>query len=397
MKHLLSNFSEIYCKDGILRIQKITPNTIVLDNKNEETPIIKNEAVDKIKFYNLTLKNGAIVSLGENTLLTTTEGLKKIQDINIDDYILHRFSFSQNFIGKKEIISDYVVLNAIHNPIKIPKNMNEDLALWLGIISSKGRYYEDSGYVAVSLNDKIIGKLFHELTIKLFKIKPKIFKDKNSGYLQHYISSVNLVRFLKNSLGVNSNLKKVPQQLLEGSIYEQLAFIKGLSLDGYIENNNLVIYGGISKRLSDFCNLVLRNSGHVIYQQIRKSGQGNDIFYSKIIYSHENSYEIHALESKKNDGLEKGGFLVKVTPEILKTKVSIKNPGYSAFRNLKQRGSKTCYNHTLDQLNIPYPKNDYFVMVKSIKTEIQSGFSLETKSGSLNYNGLILGDNYEKT
>lgn len=390
MKTYLSNLAEIYCKSGILRIEKIYPNAIVVNGKNKESKIKSNQSVDKIKFFNLSLKNGSTIALGENTVVITTEGAKKVQDISPNDYILHKFSKIDSSEGGAPINWEYILgANAV--PIKVPKKMTKDLALWLGIISSKGRYYEENGYVAISLSDKVMGRLLHELTLKLFKIKPKAYEDKKTGYTQHYIISRNLVRFLKAFLGVNSNLKKVPQQLLEGSLQEQVAFLQGLTLDGYIEQGCLVVYGGISKRLADFAAIVLRSCGHSVYQQIRKSGQGNNVYYTKIISSHEDCMDVIALEPKKTEGLEAGGFLAKVTKEILETKIPVNDPGYSAHRNLKARGSKTCYSYTLDQLKISFPKDDYYVMVKEITTESQPGFCVETDEDGILYQGIVLG------
>lgn len=390
MKVYLSNLAELYCKSGILRIEKIFPNAVVLNGKNKETTIKYNKSIDKVKFYNLSLKNGTTISIGEDTTVITTDGPKKIQDIKPDDYLLHKFS-NLNPTGGGASINWEFILGANATPIKVPKKMSKDLALWLGIISSKGRYYEENGYVAVSLNDKVMGRLLHELTIKLFKIKPKAYEDKKTGYVQHYIISRNLVRFLKSSLGVNTNLKKVPQQLLEGSLEEQLAFLQGLTLDGYIEQGCLVVYGGISKRLADFAAIVLRSCGHSVYQQIRKSGQGTNVYYTKIIASNNEALDLIALEPKKTEGLEKGGFLVKVTKEILETKVPVNHPGYSAHRNLKQRESKTCYSYTLDELKLTYPQDNYYVMVKEISTETQPGFCVETEDDGLIYQGLVVG------
>lgn len=390
MKVFLSSNSELISKNGILRIEKVLPDTIVLNGKGEETKIKTNKPQDKMKFYNLILKNGNTLSLGENTLVMTTDGPKKVQDVLPDDYILHRFSSLDSDRGNSPMNWE-VIYGANAVPIKVPKKMNKDFALWLGIVASKGRYYETNGYVAVSLNDKVMARLFHELSLKVFKIKPVVYEDRG-GYLNHYINSRNLVRFLKTAMGINSNMKKVPQQLMEGSIEEQLAFIKGLTLDGYIEQGALVVYGGISKRLADFSAMVLRNCGYAIYQQVRKSGQGNDVYYTKISGSSNHAVEFYALEEKKTEGVgpHKGGYLVKVTEEILSTKLPSGHPSYSALRNLKQRKSKTCYNYTLKDLEIPFPENDYYVMVKEVKIQSSHAFCIETEDSGLIYHGAVL-------
>lgn len=391
MKMYLTSSSELLTKGGIVRIERAMPESIVLNGKTKECKITSNTAQDKVKFYNVLLKNGNILSLGEDTVVITTDGPKKIQDVKPEDYILHKFS-SLDSEKAGSLMNWESVYGANSVPIKVPKKMNKDFALWLGIVSATGRYYETSGYVGISIQDKIIARIFSELSVKVFKIKPVKYEDK-LGYTQYYIYSRHMVKFLKTALGPKSNFKKVPQQLLEGSLEEQLAFIRGLTLDGYVEQGSLVVYGGVSKRLADFCAMVLRNCGHAIYQQIRKSGQGNNVYYTKIIGSHENCIPVYALEEKKNEGINEGGFLVKVTDEILNSKVPSSHPGYSALRNLRQRKSKTCYNHTLNELKIKYPENDYYVMVKEVKTEVANGFCIETESDGLLYQGVVIGSN----
>lgn len=388
MSIFLNNLTEIMTKSGITRIEKAVPGTVVLDMNGNESKIVSNTPVDKKTFYTVQLKNGSSITLGEDTIVTTDTGKKKIQDVNKGDFVLHKFHSLIPDISKGEIEweNEYGA-NAV--PIKIPNKMTNDFALWLGIMASKGRYYEDNGYVGVSVADKVVGRIFHDLSLKVFKIKPLVYTDKN-GYIQHYFNSRILVRFLKQNLGVNSNFKKVPQQLLEGSVDEQIEFIKGLTLDGYIDQGFLVVYGGISKRFSDFSAMVLRNCGYAIYQQIRKSGQGNEIYYTKIIGSRKEPIQVYALEESKNEGVKTGGFLVKITKEILETKISSSHPSYSALRNLRQRESKTCYNYTLDELGIKYPENDYYVMVKAVKKEKSGAFNIAVESGSMIYNGMVI-------
>jgi len=389
VKIYLLPHAEIFTKTGILRMNRINSNSIVLNAKGEEVNVISNSSVDKRKFYSLLLKNGAQIVLGEDTYVMTIHGPKKIQEIKEEDFILHRFS---KIVPIQSPLIEWDRTPLPHSvPIKIPLEMSPNLALWLGIVASKGRYNEENGAVTVSLNENAIGKIFRELSFKVFRTIPKNYADQKTGYKQHYIHSKGLVRFLKSTLGSNSNLKKVPQQIMEGSIETQMAFLKGLSLDGYVDNGHLVVYGGASKRLAEFTAIVLRNMGYTIYQQIRKSGGGNDIFYVKIVASCDWAEPFIPLEMEKTDNYQESGYLVKVSEEVLKAKIPTSHPNYSAIRNIRQRKSETCLNHTLDDLGFTYPKDEYYSMVKEISVIEENGFCLEVDSGIL-YNSIVLSE-----
>ena len=276
--------------------------------------------------------------------------------------------------------------------------MSEDLCLWLGIIASKGRYTaDDINRIVVSFSDKKLQKLFSELTYNLFQLLPSEYVDERCGLLTPTIRSPNLVRFLNYSFGSNSYLKKVPSFILEGSLMDQVSFLRGLTLDGYVDQNQFVVYGGVSKRIADFSAMVLRNCGYAVHQQTRESGSGNNIYYTKIIGKTDYAIGIKPLEDDKFINLSEGGFFVALTPEMLATPIRTDHPNYSAIRNLRYRKAKVCYNHTLDSLDIYYEQEKHFVLVKKIKIQEQDGFVIETDSKlGLVYQGVILGQQQDR-
>jgi hypothetical protein len=392
VKIFLNNLSEIMTKSGVFRIDKIIPQKTILLNGVGEFSYIKSiTPKEKIKMYHLELKNGAVISIGENTLVQTENGKKKIQDVKPDEYIAYSFGILKNTKREKPIFwEDKNHPNAL--PIKIPKSMSEDLCLWLGIVASKGRYSEEHNKIVLSFMDDKIQKIFSDLTYKVFKFYPAEYKDDRCNLLTPTIRSPNLIRFLNFCFGSNSNLKKVPSIILDGSLTDQLSFIKGLTLDGYVDQNQLIVYGGVSKRIADFTAMVLRNCGYSVHQQMRKSGGGNSIYYTKITGKTDYALKVEALEPHKNENISGGGFFVAITPEILATPIKSEHPNYSAFRNIKQRGSKVCYNHTLDKLDIYYSQEKHFVLIKDITTSEQDGFSVELNDKyGLVFQGIILG------
>ena len=396
VKVYLNNLSEIMTKNGILRIDKLVPNIPVLNCLGEMTFIKSIKPIENLKVYHLQLKNGATVSIGENSYVYTQDGYKKIQDVKEDDFISYSFGIIKNSKREKPIIwKDENHVNAL--PIKIPKSMSEDLCLWLGIIAAKGRYNDDINRIVVSFMDKKLQKLFSELTYKLFKLYPSEYVDQRCNLLTPTIQSPNLVRFLIYSFGLNSALKKVPSFILEGSLQDQLSFIQGLTLDGYIDQGQFVVYGGVSKRLADFVAMVLRNCGYAVHQQIRKSGNGNNSYYTKITGKTDFALKFEALEPEKNKDIHKGGFFVALTEEMIKTPVPTSHPNYSAIRNIRYRKAKVCYNHTLDSLDILYTQDRHFVEIKSIKIQNQDGFEIQTENDDgLVFQGIPLGKVIDK-
>lgn len=383
-------------KQGILRVDKLVPNIPVLNANGDMTFIKSIKPIENLKIFNLTLKNGAIVPIGENTIVNTQDGYKKVQDLTEEDFIAYSFGIIKNSKREKPIVwKDENHVNAL--PIKIPKSMSEDLCLWLGIIASKGRYNEDINRIVVSFMDKKLQKLFSELSFKLFKLYPSEYVDNRCNLLTPTIHSPNLVRFLIYSFGSNSALKKVPSFILEGSLQDQLAFIKGLTLDGYIDQGQFVVYGGVSKRIADFVAMVLRNCGYAIYQQVRKSGNGNNSYYTKIIGRTDFALKLEPLEPEKIKDLHAGGFFVALTEDMIKTPIPTSHTNYSAIRNIRYRKAKVCYNHTLDSLDILYTQERHYVEIKSIKAQTQDGFEIQTENDDgLVFQGIALGKVIEK-
>lgn len=386
---LLTPQTELYTKNGILRVSKIYKNTILLNSDGLEMPVISNNAIDKHQFFKIMLKNGTQLLLGKGTLIRTVKGLKKVEDLTDTDIVIHKFARMEMLTKNQKVDWEMSYLPGTV-PIKVPNEMSSNFALWLGIVAGRGRYHEENGNIIVSLKESPMGKVYNELTFKLFRLIPRVYPDHRTGYMQHFFYSRHLIRFLKSSIGVSSGLKKVPQQIMEGSNEEQLSFVKGLSLEGYLENGNLNVYSGVSKRLVDFTTMVLRNAGYTLYCHSKKSSTGqNEAFYVKIMASCEWAEPFIPLEIDKTDYAQSSGYLVHLTPEMLKTKIPVNHPNYSAIRNLRQRKAETCFNSTLDDLGIQYPKDEYCVAVKEINTIESDGFEIEIEGGICYQNASI--------
>lgn len=151
--------------------------------------------------------------------------------------------------------------------------MSEDLALFLGMLAADGSTVEATGFVGIATKDPDVERVFQEVAGRLFGVEPKCTVDKRTGVRNLYLTSRRLVRFVEALIGKGAAQKRVPSQILQGSPGEKLAFLRGLTLDGYVHANmGLVVYEGRSQRLAYEAAELARSFGlPKVYQGGRRS------------------------------------------------------------------------------------------------------------------------------
>lgn len=385
-------------KQGTYRLDKIPSSAFLLDHSSNRQKIVQKKYVNEEKedVYQLSLKNGNTILLGGETFVDTINGMKAVKDINDEDYLRHKI---QNTIVNQERGNldinweNEIKTNA--NPIIVPEKMSPELALWLGIICSKGKILK-TGLVGVNSRDTKILTYFVQLTFEIFKLKPEVVIDKHTGMPIAFIISKNISRFLFDYIGNVNKLRKVPKQIMEGSSAEQMAFIRGLSLDGYVENKRLYLYGGVSKKIATFISNSMRNFGYHVTLRQKFSGSGSLCYSIKIVGKCADAFPFVPIETKKQEAeIPLYNYLAKAKDKDLED-VSIKtnHPNYSAIRNLRQRKPDTCYAFIFENSNIDFDKSSYYVEVKScrkITSSTKMMFEIQTyKPEGLVVDGLIL-------
>lgn len=296
------------------------------------------------------LDNGAeIVGSTESHKIMTVDGWKKLSELKKGDAVVGSFSESHGAGGAEIVWQD--VFNANANTLTTPKQMTVDLALFLGMIVSDGHTIEASGNVGLTTKDSFVETQFIDLCKHIFNIEPHKNVDKRNGVVTLYLTSRNLVRYIENLIGKGAWNKTVPSQILKGNMAEKLAFIRGITLDGYVTKQGLVIYEGRSKGLAyqlfELCNsfgmpkvytgkkkVYFPYSGEVF--NVRVSNNLQEIFWP--------------LEKHKNIEAHYARYLVSIVNDL--TKVDTKDKGYTNWRSLNQRKPKYCWNNVADQLNI---------------------------------------------
>lgn len=203
---------------------------------------------------------------------------KRFNELIEGDYV--GIQYNQNYFSNKRcelpFIFDKHKNDSNSIKYKIPIEMNEDLAYYIGLLTGDG-CLTINNRVIFSSADKQLVRSFYLLSEKLFGINVKIASDKYS----YYYESVYIYQFLKNACKVSMDYarnKTIPSTILESTGTCIKAFIQGLmDTDGYYEHNRKAI--GItlcSKKLIEDLQVVLFNFGVI-----------NSIRYRKVKYNDE--------------------------------------------------------------------------------------------------------------
>ncbi|MGY5856428.1 MAG: adenosylcobalamin-dependent ribonucleoside-diphosphate reductase [Candidatus Thorarchaeota archaeon] len=302
----------------------------------------------------IRLRNGASLTGATKThKIQTIDGWKNLGDISVDDLVIvkHRFE-PLHTAGQKPIAVDYK-LRTNAKTIPLPESMSEGLALWLGMIAADGSLVESTGAVGFHEKNPDIGRIYISLVEKLFNEKPKSREDPRTGVVSHILTSRALVRYTKAIIGNRARDKHVPMQVLQGSAAEKVAFVNGLTLDGYLKGKwGLVVYEGMSKRLAYETAEVLRSFGlPYIYQGSKEIKDYGEVY--SVYVSNDLQEIIQPLEVHKRGEARYKKYLVQINPEEVKSlKLPSSHSQYSNLRWLKQSMRNYCWNTVAEELGL---------------------------------------------
>jgi len=194
--------------------------------------------------------------------------------------------------------------------------------------------------------------VFDELTYKLFKKHNKVETDKRNGVRTHFLTSRELSRYVASLIGKGARDKHVPEQILMGSREEKIAFIEGLTLDGYYKKDyGLCVYDGRSERLAREVAMLLRSFGlNLIYQGVKIDSFGKSHY---VFISNELQELINPIERHKRGKTVWKKYYVLVDVNYEDFKVPANHPIYSTFSAMRRTKRYYCYNTTAEQLNLP--------------------------------------------
>lgn len=325
------------------------------------------------------------LEVSENHIFETTRGWVSAKDLKEGDLI---FENNYNYIHGKGNMSLGFSLDKFnfhyYKKITLPENMSEELAELLGMLAADGCI----GWPSISLieKDKTVGKRFNYLCRTLFKRQPKKLVDKRNGVISWVINSVPLVRFVEHCLrGSTCSNKRVPVQILRGSLNEKIAFLKGVSYYT-LQRKNFCIYCGKSYWLARDCFSLCQQLSSTDCSWGSKWVEKHKYFVYSVTYTGSDiiPIELHKQkDTRKRDGIV---WLTDSAMNLLSKPVSSTN--YS-LRGLKTRGSRIIRANTAIKSKLSYRPVRRVRLITDIGNKKVFDISLDTKDHTYLVNGLI--------
>ncbi|BDG27113.1 hypothetical protein TthSNM66_17490 [Thermus thermophilus] len=305
----------------------------------------------------IRLDNGAeLVGAWESHRLLTPEGWRLMRELKPGDVVLGKLVPSHGEGGLPIPEAKGLSLRTNARNLPLPERMSEDLALFLGMLAADGSTVEATGFVGIATKDPDVERVFQEMVGRLFGVEPKCTVDKRTGVRNLYLTSRRLVRFVEALIGKGAAQKRVPSQILQGSPGEKLAFLRGLTLDGYVHANmGLVVYEGRSQRLAYEAAELARSFGlPKVYQGRKKVFAPKETYYvHSVAVSGPLQELLEPLEAHKRAKVE-ARYKVFVPQEVLAaTRVGTHHPGYVSLKSVRQREAQAVYNTTAERLGWP--------------------------------------------
>jgi ribonucleoside-diphosphate reductase alpha chain len=347
---------------GLIRIEDFSTNRVP-DTFEDVSGYKTSEGHNILRHYyggkkpvtKVRLDDGAeIIGATNSHRVLTPNGWVMLSDLHYGDLVFGKLVESHGVGGMEILWENSFKANA--KKILPPVKMSPRLALFLGMLCADGGLFESAGKVGFTNTKKKILDIFDALCIELFDVKPVWEKDRRNSVYNVYITSRNLVRFLKSIIGYRFNNKHAPTQILQGSKEEKLAFLNGLTLDGYITGGSLVIYEGRSKQLADDVFSLCQSFGVPKIYAITKTIHGK---YSGKVHGVKVSNKMQALleplEDHKNIVAAESQYNVYVGDvDIEEYKIKTSEEHYSSWRKLHQGGLDYISGFVADDLGVPW-------------------------------------------
>ncbi|MFZ1124370.1 MAG: LAGLIDADG family homing endonuclease [Candidatus Baltobacteraceae bacterium] len=349
----------------------------------------------RVKTVRIRTKNGATLEASETHHVLTIDGWKAMADLQVGDLIVGRFEEISGAGGAPIDVSPYPFRNTA-TPVTLPEVMSPELALWLGMMAAGGHTVESTGNVGISEKDDSgdVARTFDALCTQLFQQRPRVVFDKRSGVRTRHLTSRALARYVADSIGRGAGNKHVPAQILRGSATEKIAFLNGVSLDGYLardaHRNALVVYSGISRNLADELEALCRSLGvPACYRWTETKADGYVVHQVRV--TSELQELLDPVESRKGAASANPQRLVRLPNEVFAMSLSHSHSEFSNLRSLEERRPQHCFASTLEKPHVPLadPK-EYLVKVASIETSEAQTYDIEVEeSHSYVVNGLV--------
>jgi ribonucleotide reductase alpha subunit len=303
----------------------------------------------------IRLDSGAeLVGATESHRVLTPDGWTLLSELEAGDIVLGDFAVSHSDGGKPvDWESD---LRTSANDVAVPERMSRPFAEFLGMIAADGGAYEETGRVEITTDQMPVEDRFADLCAELFDEQVRVeYDDRTENVRRVYVTSRDLARCVRELVGHGAYEKTVPEQIVRGNAEEKLAFVKGLTLDGYNSSNGFTVYAGMSEELAYLTAQLLRSFGVPKVYEGQQWVSESEAYSHQVTVSNELQDIVSAIEPHKNPEPQFVRYKVPVDESQLSLdSYETGTKEYYAARSARNRGNPYLFDETADKLGLDY-------------------------------------------
>ncbi|PSP95384.1 hypothetical protein BRC78_00745 [Halobacteriales archaeon QH_8_68_33] len=321
----------------------------------------------------IRVDNGTeIVGATESHKVLTPNGWKVLGDLEAGEYVVGRHVESHGD-GKSDLgvgrtspvaVDGGTTTTSGHDPtvyekdVTLPEEMSPRLATFLGMYAADGSSIDSRYSIGITTSSEHVRDEACDLFEGLFGRTPTVEKDTRHGDQRDTVYGVHLNskpvwEFVTELCGSGAYDKRVPREVLQGSPEEKRAFVNGVTLDGYVSSQSLVVYGGMSKRLADGIAELLRSFGLPKVYVGRKWVEESEAYAYQVHATNEAQELVTPIEPHKRVDRFDQRYRVYVPQEhVDKTEYDSRTQEYYAARSFEHRDRNYMFDTTAEKLGI---------------------------------------------
>ncbi|MFB6227446.1 MAG: hypothetical protein ABEH88_02495, partial [Halobacteriales archaeon] len=313
-----------------------------------------------------------LVGATESHKVLTPEGWTTLGDLEEGDYVVGRHVESHGDGGAEinltvvpEIAADGGIDAVVggdrsvqEKDVDLPSEMSPRLARFLGMYAADGSSIDSRYSVEINTSSESVRAEACELFEELFGREPLIHEDTRRGEQRDTVFRIQLNskpvwEFVTGLCGSGSYEKTVPDEILQGSPEEKLAFANGITLDGYDSSQSLVVYEGMSQDLADGVAELLRSFGVPKVYVGRKWVEESEAYAYSVHVTNDAQELVTPIEPHKRVDRFEQRYRVHVTQDqVDKTEFDSRSQEYYAARNFEYRNRNHMFDTTAEKLGV---------------------------------------------
>jgi ribonucleoside-diphosphate reductase alpha chain len=303
----------------------------------------------------------------------TPDGWTVLGDLEEGDYVIGRHAESHGegggeiaFTRQSDVATDggAAVATGVADPsvfekdVTLPSRMSPRLARFLGMYAADGSAIDARYSIEISTSSERVRDEAHDLFEELFDRTPTIEEDTRGDEKRDTVYGVALNsrpvwEFVTDLCGAGSYEKEVPREILRGSPEEKLAFADGVTLDGHVTGQSLVVYGGMSETLADGVAELLRSFGVPKVYVGRKWVDESDAYAYEVHATNEIQELVTPIEPHKRvERFDQRHRVYVPQDRVDKTEFDSRSQEYYAARNFEYRDRNYMFDTTAERLGI---------------------------------------------